>query len=77
MLDPFRFSADRKLDRELLAWFERVLEQLQAGYDAAQEESVAALVKAPQEIRGYGPVREAAAEKVRAACEDMMGALRG
>lgn len=77
MFDPFRFSEDRKLDRALLAWFEGVLDQVAAGYGEASHEACAALVAAPSDIRGYGPVREKAAEEVRAKMADHEAALQG
>ncbi|WP_306047197.1 indolepyruvate ferredoxin oxidoreductase family protein [Nioella sp. MMSF_3534] len=61
--DPFRFSADRRLDRDLLTWFERVLTHVESHHDP---ETALDLLSAPMEIRGYGPVREDAAIKVRA-----------
>ncbi|MEP5008141.1 DUF6537 domain-containing protein, partial [Roseobacter sp.] len=64
LLDPFRFGADRKLDRDLLAWFETVLDRVGACYSPDNQEVCAALLKAPQDIRGYGPVRDASAETV-------------
>ena len=68
--DPFRFSADRRLDRELLDWFERVMRHVETAHDPDTAE---ALLAAPMEIRGYGPVREEAAARVRA---DMPEGLR-
>lgn len=64
-LDPFRFSADRKLDRELLEWFECVLDLVERGYSEKDRDTCWALLTAPREIRGYGIVREEAAEGVR------------
>ncbi len=64
-LDPFRFSADRKLDRELLEWFECVLDLVERGYSEKDRDTCWALLTAPKEIRGYGIVREEAAEGVR------------
>ncbi|WP_420394832.1 indolepyruvate ferredoxin oxidoreductase family protein [Nioella sp.] len=61
--DPFRFSADRRLDRDLLTWFERVLTHVEDHHDP---ETALDLLSAPMEIRGYGPVREDAARQVRA-----------
>ncbi|WP_121063086.1 indolepyruvate ferredoxin oxidoreductase family protein [Chachezhania antarctica] len=59
--DPFGYTADRKLDRTLLDWFERVLIHVESGYS---EEEAMRLLTLPGEIRGYGPVRHAAAEKI-------------
>ncbi|MGB6230195.1 MAG: DUF6537 domain-containing protein, partial [Litorimonas sp.] len=62
-LDPFQFQADRKLDRELIDWFHKVLADLPTrDMDVETKRRIAA---APQDIRGYGPVREAAAIRIR------------
>ncbi|MDX5402848.1 MAG: indolepyruvate ferredoxin oxidoreductase family protein, partial [Rhodobacterales bacterium] len=65
-LDPFAYSQDRKLDRQLLAWFEGVMTHVEQTFDPADPDRALALVKAPQEIRGYGPVRHKAADQVMA-----------
>ncbi|MEX3314790.1 indolepyruvate ferredoxin oxidoreductase family protein [Sulfitobacter sp. PS-8MA] len=60
--DPFSYGADRKLEMALIDWYEDVLQAAPAlPHDAAL-----AVLSAPMEIRGYGPVKEAAAEKVQA-----------
>ncbi|WP_071674780.1 indolepyruvate ferredoxin oxidoreductase family protein [Nioella nitratireducens] len=66
-LDPFGYSADRQLDRALLAWFERVLTHVEQGPDP---DMVLDLLAAPMEIRGYGPVREDAVQEVMANMPD-------
>jgi indolepyruvate ferredoxin oxidoreductase len=63
-IDPFAHSADRKLDRALLDWFEAVLTHVERHFDPTRPEEAMSLLQAAQEIRGYGPVRHAAAEKV-------------
>ncbi len=65
LMDPFRFSEDRKLDRDLLDWFEQVLDTVEAGYSERDRDTCWALLTAPKEIRGYGIVREHAADKMR------------
>ncbi|WP_158968757.1 indolepyruvate ferredoxin oxidoreductase family protein [Chachezhania sediminis] len=61
--DPFSYTEDRKLDRALLDWFERVLTRVEQTY-AADPQAARALLAMPMDIRGYGPVRHAAAEKI-------------
>ncbi|MFC4667301.1 indolepyruvate ferredoxin oxidoreductase family protein [Seohaeicola nanhaiensis] len=68
ILDPFRFSADRKLDRNLLVWFIDLLAKLPLDDRAAD------VLAAPMDIRGYGPVREKAAEEVQARVAALMRA---
>ncbi|MFP4261955.1 MAG: indolepyruvate ferredoxin oxidoreductase family protein [Halomonas sp.] len=64
-LDPFRFSADRKLDRQLLAEYEALIDELVQRLDNSSHATALALAKLPEEIRGYGPVREHAADQAR------------
>ncbi|ETX30078.1 indolepyruvate ferredoxin oxidoreductase family protein [Roseivivax isoporae] len=73
--DPFRLHADRRLDRALLGWFEDVLDRVETGVTPETREACAALVAAPRDIRGYGPVREKAAREVRAAMAPHLEAL--
>ena len=64
-LDVFGYTAERRMERQLITDFEqslgRVLEQLNAG----NRERCVAAVEAWLEIRGYGPVKEAAVEETR------------
>jgi indolepyruvate ferredoxin oxidoreductase len=62
--DPFASSTDRKLDRQLIAWFEGVMTHVEKNFDPANPAACMALLTAAQEIRGYGPVRHKAADKV-------------
>ncbi len=75
-LDPFRFSADRKLDRRLLAEYEALLDELATRLDAGTHATALALAKLPEEVRGYGPVREAASEKAAERRQTLLLELR-
>ena len=57
-LDPFARSHDRKLDRELIAEYERVIEEIIAKLDANNHETAIELASLPEQIRGFGHVRE-------------------
>ena len=58
MLDPFARSHDRKLDRELIADYERIVEEILANLDLANHEAAIELASIPDQIRGFGHVRE-------------------
>ena len=60
-LDPFRFSPEKALDHRLLADYEADLDLILAASGRLTEAT--ALAEWPAEVRGYGPVRSAAAEK--------------
>jgi len=65
-LDPFGYSADRKLERALLADYERVIERVVAELDDARFDTALELARLPSEIRGYGPIKRQAAERAAA-----------
>ncbi|MFY0991689.1 indolepyruvate ferredoxin oxidoreductase family protein [Halomonas sp. C05BenzN] len=75
-LDPFRFSADRKLDRRLLAEYEALLDELMERLDEGTHATALALARLPEEIRGFGPVREAAAEQAAERRQRLLAELR-
>ncbi|MGJ8546874.1 MAG: indolepyruvate ferredoxin oxidoreductase family protein [Sulfitobacter sp.] len=74
--DPFAYGADRKLERALIGWYETVLDRCAENSHTAPRETLLALLRAPMEIRGYGPVKEAAAEKVQAETAKQLTTLK-
>ncbi|MBL8404232.1 MAG: indolepyruvate ferredoxin oxidoreductase family protein [Dechloromonas sp.] len=63
-LDPFRFSPEKTVDRRLLAAYEADLDLILAS--SGKPAAAASLANWPAEVRGYGPVRQAAAEQAEA-----------
>lgn len=68
-LDPFGYTAERRMERELIGWYERKVEAALANLSPETHEALCALMEKPMQIRGYGPVKEEAARKVRAEME--------
>ena len=64
-LDPFQFSADRKLERALIPCYESTLERLLLGLAPHNYRIAVAIAELPQQIRGFGPIKAEAVEKVR------------
>ena len=64
--DIFGYSAERRLERKLLADYEMDLDRIAARLAPGRIEAAAALASVPQLIRGYGHVKEAAARKAAA-----------
>ena len=62
-LDPFGYTADRRLERELLARYERLVERLVAELDERRFDVALELARLPADVRGYGPIKKAAAER--------------
>lgn len=69
--DVFRYGADRKLEVALIGWFEEVMAQV--GNAALNEEAALAVLTAPMEIRGYGPVKEKAAAQAKEKVATLLG----
>ncbi|OWK20286.1 hypothetical protein AJ88_32510 [Mesorhizobium amorphae CCBAU 01583] len=61
--DLFGYSAERRMERQLLAQYEADLELVTAALAPGRIEAAAALASVPALIRGYGHVRQASAEK--------------
>jgi indolepyruvate ferredoxin oxidoreductase len=64
-LDIFAYTAERRRERELIVEFEADLERILAGLTANNLRAAADLVSLYLKIRGYGPVKEEARERVR------------
>ena len=57
----FRHSPDRKLERELIASYEKDVATVLGALSSATLETAVELLSLPDRIRGYGPVKEKAA----------------
>lgn len=62
--DPFRYSADRRLERQLLADYRETLALIAGQVTPGNYGAAVALAQYPEKIRGYGPVRQEAAATV-------------
>jgi len=76
-LDLFGYTAERRTERELIAEYEGLVEEL-LGRLAAENHALAVeLASLPDGIRGYGDVKEANLEKVRHKWADLLARYRG
>jgi indolepyruvate ferredoxin oxidoreductase len=57
-LDLFGYSAERRMERGLIADYEQVIGELLATLDAQRLALAAEIASIPEFIRGYGPVKE-------------------
>ena len=81
-LDPFRGTSCRRLERELIPWYEGVLEELlEALRRGAPLEAILAVAEAPDGIRGFEHVKEESArrvrDRVRSELEELRKPVRG
>src|SRR5579871_254849 len=65
-LDVFGRSADRKLERDLIAGYEKDVATVLSLLSAATHDIAVELLSLPDRIRGFGPVKEKAVSDVKA-----------
>ncbi|MCB1955652.1 MAG: 2-oxoacid:acceptor oxidoreductase family protein, partial [Rhodocyclaceae bacterium] len=75
-LDPFARSADRRLDRALLAEYEAVIEEILGVLTLSNQKTAVALAALPDDIRGFGHVRDRYAAQARRRQATLLAALR-
>jgi indolepyruvate ferredoxin oxidoreductase len=75
-LDIFGYGAERKLERRLIAAYEERVAELIAGLDAQNHAAAVALAALPEQIRGYGPVKEAHLAKARLREAELLESFR-
>jgi indolepyruvate ferredoxin oxidoreductase len=71
-LDLFGYSRDRQLERALIAEYEALAEVVLAGLTSANADAAVRLLNLHDEVRGFGPVKRDAAEKVRQRIEKLL-----
>ncbi len=70
--DIFGYSAERRMERQLIADYEAMIDDLLARLDADNHRFAVALARLPDEIRGFGPVKEKAVNKAKEMQADLL-----
>ncbi len=65
-LDPFGHTAERKMERGLVTAYEADVERILAGLDKAHHHLAVKLAEVPQQIRGFGHIKEASVGPAKA-----------
>src|SRR4029077_7199373 len=63
-LDPFGRTAERRLERRLITDYEALIEEILGKLDHDRHRTAVALASLPEQIRGYGHVKQAHLDKV-------------
>nr|WP_157014953.1 indolepyruvate ferredoxin oxidoreductase family protein [Mesorhizobium xinjiangense] len=71
-LDPFGYCADRRLERELIGWYEHKIDRALAELSAETIDRLADAMALPMQVRGYGSVKEEAARAAKAEMETLL-----
>jgi indolepyruvate ferredoxin oxidoreductase len=75
-LDPFGYSADRRLERQLIRAYESRIDELLGKLNADNHDLAVAIASIPEDIRGYGHVKRAHVEAAREKEGELLQALR-
>ena len=75
-LDPFARTADRRLERALLAEYETTLRDLLPALTPENHAIAVELARLPERIRGFGPVKHKAADAARAERDRLLAQWR-
>ncbi len=75
VFDPFGHSAERKVERELIGEYEELVELLLKEQRPDNYRTAVALAELPEQIRGYGHVKEHALAKAREQAEQLKARL--
>ena len=67
--DPFGYSGDRRLERMLIKEFEDAVRRMLALLSSDNLAVAIRLARLPLEVRGFGPVKQAAAQRFRIALQ--------
>jgi indolepyruvate ferredoxin oxidoreductase len=75
-LDVFGRSEERKMERQLIADYERDIAELLATLDATRLDSAIAIAGLPEKVRGFGHVKARNAEAMRRQREELLALWR-
>jgi indolepyruvate ferredoxin oxidoreductase len=76
-LDPFGRTHERRMERRLIAEYEAVVAEILERLTPSTHAAAVGLASIPEEIRGYGPVKEAHLAKAKAHEAALLARLRG
>ena len=75
--DLFGWTAERKMERALICEYETLVDRVLAGLAPEKAGPAVELLALHQQVRGFGPVKEAAVEKIRARQAELLAAFEG
>ncbi|MGC1505658.1 MAG: indolepyruvate ferredoxin oxidoreductase family protein [Sulfitobacter sp.] len=75
-LDIFGYTAERKMERALIKQYEQDMAEVLAKLTDQTREAIVALAELPKQIRGFGPVKQAAEAKAAKRREELLSVIR-
>jgi indolepyruvate ferredoxin oxidoreductase len=74
--DPFGYTAERRMERALIAEYEQTVATLLAGLSAANHAVALKIAALPEEIRGFGHLKAKSVDAARAKRETLLAEFR-
>ena len=75
-LDVFGYSAHRRTERELIAWYRSLIEQIMEKLTPGNEAAALEIAALPDQIRGYERIKEESIARVKKLAEEKLAAMR-
>jgi indolepyruvate ferredoxin oxidoreductase len=75
-LDPFGYTAERKMERALIKQYEGDMAEVLPKLDSQTREAIVALAELPLQIRGFGPVKQANEVNAAKRREELLAMIR-
>ncbi|WP_461481497.1 indolepyruvate ferredoxin oxidoreductase family protein [Porticoccus sp.] len=76
VFDPFGYSAERKMERQLIADYQELVDQLLAGLSRDNYQNAVELAALPEKIRGFGHVKAHNLTRARQQQAQLLAAFR-
>lgn len=74
-IDPFGYTAERKMERALIAQYQNDMARVLPLLTDETHEAVVALARLPLQIKGFGPVKQAAEQKAAKRREELLSII--
>ncbi|MDQ3259801.1 MAG: indolepyruvate ferredoxin oxidoreductase family protein, partial [Pseudomonadota bacterium] len=74
-LDVFGYTPERRMERQLIADYEKLIADILAGLNEDNYEQAVALAQIPEQIRGFGHVKERHLTEAKKAEAELLGAF--
>ena len=71
--DPFGYTEERRLEKELVNWFEAIIPRMISGLRVDNHAKLVTLAALPMQIRGYGFIKHEAIQSTKIAVEKLLG----
>ncbi|MFO6463545.1 indolepyruvate ferredoxin oxidoreductase family protein [Jannaschia sp. KMU-145] len=75
-LDVFGYTAERRMERALIAQYERDIDEVLPLLGRNTRDAIVALAELPLQIRGFGPVKAAAEQRAAKRREELLASIR-